>query len=141
MKDTLHSPLKLIGNDEFLKTINAQDFVTESVGLPTLNDILIELEKPGLDPRGEAQSMEFDDRIRDIKDVRIGMSLQGKVSNLTKFGAFVDIGIKENGLIHVSQIADRRINDPAEVLSLEQVVTARVIDVDLERKRIALSMK
>jgi uncharacterized protein len=135
------SPNKLIGNDEFLKTINAQDFVTESVGLPTLNDILIELEKPGLDPRGEAQSMEFDDRIRDIKDVRIGMSLQGKVSNLTKFGAFVDIGIKENGLIHVSQIADRRINDPAEVLSLEQVVTARVIDVDLERKRIALSMK
>jgi uncharacterized protein len=85
--------------------------------------------------------MEFDDRIRDIKDIRTGMILQGKVSNLTKFGAFVDIGIKENGLIHVSQITDKYITDPAEYLSLEQVVTVKVIEVDVHRKRIALSMK
>jgi uncharacterized protein len=132
---------ELIGNEEITKTVNLQDFVTESVGLPTLTDILNELKKPGLDPRGEAKTMQFDDRIRVIKDIQIGMRIQGKVSNLTKFGAFVDIGIKENGLIHVSQIADRRISDPAEVLSLEQVVTVRVIEVDLERKRIALSLK
>jgi uncharacterized protein len=135
------SAFELIGNEAVLKNVNLHDFVTETVGLPTLTDILNELKKPGLDPRGEAQSMEFDDRIRDFKDVRIGMTLQGKVSNLTKFGAFVDIGIKENGLIHVSQISDRRIDDPSEVLHLEQVVTARVIAVDMERKRIALSLK
>ena len=135
------SPSELIGNDTILKSINLQDFVTETVGLPTLTDILTELKKPGLDPRGAAKTMEFDDRIRDIKDVRIGMRLQGKVSNLTKFGAFVDIGIKENGLIHVSQMSDRRISDPAEVLHLEQIVSVRVMDVDLERKRIGLSLK
>lgn len=132
---------ELIGDETLAATIRLEDFVTDTVGLPTLTDIITEIKKPGLDPRGEAQSMEFDDRIRDIKDVRIGMKLQGKISNLTKFGAFVDIGIKENGLIHVSQIADRRITDPSEVLHLEQVVTARVIDIDLDRKRIGLSIK
>ena len=132
---------ELIGNETLAATIRLEDFVTDTVGLPTLRDIITEIKKPGLDPRGEAQSMEYDDRIRDIGDIRIGMKLQGKISNLTKFGAFVDIGIKENGLIHVSQIADRRITDPAEVLNLEQVVTARVIDVDLDRKRIGLSLK
>lgn len=138
----LHLPLdQLVGNEKVLSTLTPEPFVTDQIGLPTLTDIFAELKKPGLDPRGAAESMEFDDRIRDIKDVRIGMRLQGKVSNLTKFGAFVDIGIKENGLIHVSQIADRRISDPAEVLSLDQIVQVRVIDVDLDRKRIGLSMK
>ncbi|PCJ65690.1 MAG: RNA-binding transcriptional accessory protein [Bacteroidetes bacterium] len=132
---------QLIGNEVATKQINIQDFVTDTVGLPTLTDIISELKKPGLDPRGVAKTIEFDDRIRDIKDVRVGMTLQGKITNLTKFGAFVDIGVKENGLIHISQISDNRISDPAEVLSLEQVVTTRVIDVDLVRKRIALSMK
>jgi len=132
---------QLIGNETAVRDIRLLDFVTDTVGLPTLQDIVTELKKPGLDPRGAARTMEFDDRIRDIKDIRVGMKLQGKVSNLTKFGAFVDIGIKENGLIHVSQIVDRRIADPAEVLSLDQSITATVIDIDLERKRISLSMK
>jgi uncharacterized protein len=132
---------QLIGNETAVRDIRLLDFVTDTVGLPTLQDIVTELKKPGLDPRGAAHTMEFDDRIRDIKDIRVGMKLQGKVSNLTKFGAFVDIGIKENGLIHVSQIVDRRIADPAEVLSLDQSITATVIDIDLERKRISLSMK
>ena len=132
---------QLIGNEHAVKEIDLPSFITDTVGLPTLQDIITELKKPGLDPRGAAKTIEFDDRIRDIKDIRIGMRLPGKVSNLTKFGAFVDIGIKENGLIHVSQIVDRRIADPAEVLSLDQSITATVIDIDLERKRIALSMK
>ena len=131
---------KLIGNT-VTTTLQLEGFVTEEVGLITLTDIINELQKPGLDPRGAAKTMEFDDRIRDIKDIRTGMILQGKVSNLTKFGAFVDIGVKENGLIHVSQITDKYITDPAEHLSLEQVVTVKVIEVDLDRKRIALSMK
>jgi len=132
---------QLIGNENAVKEIDLPNFITDTVGLPTLQDIIIELKKPGLDPRGAAKTIEFDDRIRDIKDIRIGMRLPGKVSNLTKFGAFVDIGIKENGLIHISEISDKRIADPAEVLSLDQVVSARVIEVDLERKRIALSLK
>ncbi|MFT6003046.1 MAG: hypothetical protein ACJAR8_001591 [Bacteroidia bacterium] len=132
---------QLIGNENAVKEIDLPSFITDTVGLPTLQDIITELKKPGLDPRGAAKTIEFDDRIRDIKDIRIGMRLPGKVSNLTKFGAFVDIGIKENGLIHISEISDKRIADPAEVLSLDQVVSARVIEVDLERKRIALSLK
>ena len=132
---------QLIGNEHAVKEIDLPSFITDTVGLPTLQDIITELKKPGLDPRGAAKTIEFDDRIRDIKDIRIGMRLPGKVSNLTKFGAFVDIGIKENGLIHISEISDKRIADPAEVLHLEQVVNVRVMDVDLERKRIALSLK
>ena len=132
---------KLIGNTELATTLQLEDFVSEEIGLITLTDIVNELQKPGLDPRGAAKTMDYDDRIRDIKDIRTGMILQGKVSNLTKFGAFVDIGIKENGLIHVSQITDKYITDPAEYLSLEQVVTVKVIEVDVDRKRIALSMK
>ena len=132
---------QLIGNEHAVKEIDLPSFITDTVGLPTLQDIITELKKPGLDPRGAAKTTEFDDRIRDIKDIRIGMRLPGKVGNLTKFGAFVDIGIKENGLIHISEISDKRISDPAEVLRLDQVVSARVIEVDLERKRIALSLR
>ena len=115
--------------------------MTSTIGLPTLKDIFTELKKPGLDPRGEAKTIDFDDRIKKIEDVRIGMILQGKINNLTKFGAFVDIGIKENGLIHVSQITDKHITDPAEFLNLDQAVTVKVLDIDLVRKRIGLSMK
>jgi len=135
------STSELIGNEEIAKAINLDDFVTSTIGLPTLKDIIIELKKPGLDPRGEAKTIDFDDRIKKIEDVRIGMKLQGKINNLTKFGAFVDIGIKENGLIHVSQITDKHITDPAEFLNLDQAVTVKVLDIDLVRKRIGLSMK
>ncbi len=132
---------ELIANESVLKNLDLNEFITETIGLPTLKDIQKELLKPGLDPRGEAKAIEFDERIKEIKDIRVGMRLSGKINNLTKFGAFVDIGIKENGLIHVSQISDKRISDPAEVLHLDQIITARVIDIDLERKRIGLSLK
>jgi uncharacterized protein len=131
----------IIGEESLTQNIALKDFVTAQFGLPTLSDIIKELDKPGLDPRGAAKPVIFDDTIKTIKDLRANMKLQGKVTNLTKFGAFVDIGIKENGLIHTSQIADRYISDPSEVLSLDQEVTVTILDVDLERKRIQLSMK
>ena len=109
--------------------------------MPTLVDIVKELEKPGRDPRSTVQTVEFDDSVHDIKDLRQGMELNGIVTNVTKFGAFVDIGIHENGLVHISQLADRRVSDPSRVVHINQHVRVRVIDVDLDRKRIALSMK
>ena len=131
----------LIGHSKMTESIDLQKFVNEEVGLPTLTDILNELKKPGLDPRGGAKAVKFDERIKVITDLKIGLILQGKVTNLTKFGAFVDIGLKENGLIHKSQMADRFIADPAEVLHLEQEVAVKILEVDLERKRIQLSLK
>jgi len=131
----------LIGNKTLTETLNLQNFVNEKVGLPTLNDIVKELNKPGLDPRGAAKTIDFDDTIKSIADLKTEMVLNGKITNLTKFGAFVDIGIKENGLIHKSQIVDRFISDPAEVLKLDQAVKVKVLDIDIERKRVQLSMK
>ena len=109
--------------------------------MPTLIDIVNELKKPGLDIRGAAKTMQFEETIKTISDLRTGMKLPGKVTNLTKFGAFVDLGLKENGLIHKSQMADRYIEDPSEVLHLDQEVLVRVTEIDLERKRIQLSLK
>ena len=106
-----------------------------------MKDILQELEKPGLDPRGKAEVFSFSESINSITDLKPGMSLPGIITNLTKFGAFVDIGIKENGLLHISQITERFINDPAEVLKLDQKVIVRVVNIDVDRKRIQLSMK
>jgi len=131
----------LIGNKTLTSSIDLQTFVNEKVGLPTLTDIVNELNKPGLDPRGAAKAIVFDESIKTITDLRTGMVLNGKVTNLTKFGAFVDIGIKENGLIHKSQIVDRFISDPAEVLKLNQAVKVKVLEVEVERKRVQLSMK
>ena len=141
---TKQSRLKLedlIGNQEVLESIPLQRFVSKEVGLPTLVDILDELKKPGLDPRGAAKSTQFDERIKSIDDLHPDMIITGRITNLTKFGAFVDIGIKENGLIHKSQIADRFIADPSEVLRIDQEVQVKVLEIDLERKRIQLSMK
>jgi len=132
---------ELIGNNAITNTINLNEFVNDNTGLPTLTDIIKELNKPGLDPRGAAKAIQFDETIKSIGDVRNNMVLNGKITNLTKFGAFVDIGIKENGLIHKSQIADRFINDPAEVLHLDQAVKVKVVEIDLERKRIQLTMR
>jgi protein Tex len=131
----------LIKNDAFRQSLNLQKYVTSEVGLPTLNDILKELAKPGLDPRGNAKSFSFDETIRTIDDVRIGMIVPGIITNIAAFGAFVDIGIKENGLLHISQITNKYITDPASVLKLHQHVDVRVLDVDRPRKRIQLSMK
>ncbi|MGM0613610.1 MAG: Tex family protein [Bacteroidota bacterium] len=134
-------PEKLIRNSELLQQINPKDFVEADVGLPTVQDILKELEKPGRDPRENLKTFEFDRSLRSIEDVKPGMVVPGQVNNITAFGCFVDIGIKENGLIHVSELADRFISDPAEVVVLHQHVQVKVISVDTERKRIQLSLK
>lgn len=122
-------------------SIDIKNYVSEKVGIPTLADIMCELDKPGRDPRSEIETFEFDDSINDIKDLRKDMELNGKVTNITKFGAFVDIGIHENGLVHISHLSDRRVSDPSRVVHIGQHVRVKVIEVDLDRKRIALSMK
>lgn len=122
-------------------SIDIKNYVSEKVGIPTLADIMCELDKLGRDPRSEIETFEFDDSINDIKDLRKDMVLNGKVTNITKFGAFVDIGIHENGLVHISHLSDRRVSDPSRVVHIGQHVRVKVIEVDLDRKRIALSMK
>jgi uncharacterized protein len=131
----------LIGNQEVLKQIPAKSYETPEVGRLAIKDILKELEKPGRDPRGDSKHFRFDPNIRKIEDLRVGMTLPGQIVNVTRFGAFVDIGIKESGLIHISMLADRYVSDPMEVVRLQQQVRVKVIEVDLPRKRVALSLK
>ena len=131
----------LIGNKSIIKKIDINNYVTAEVGLPTLKDIISELQKPGTDPRGQAESFSFLSYIKSISDVKEGMILPGIIVNVAKFGAFVDLGIKENGLIHISEITDKFINDPNDVLSINQKIKAKVLKVDLERNRIQLSLK
>jgi len=140
-KDLSHPVKSLIEAANIRQQIDINNYVTGTVGLPTLKDIMQELEKPGLDPRGKAEVFSFSEVINKITDLKPGMRLPGIITNLTKFGAFIDIGIKENGLLHISQITERFIKEPAEVLKLDQKVMVRVIDIDVERKRIQLSMK
>ena len=109
--------------------------------MPTLTDIMAELDKPGLDPRGKVEKFEFDASIKEIEDLQVGMVVPGIVTNITNFGAFVDIGVHNDGLVHISQLADKYVSDPNEVVKLHEHVMVRVTDVDLKRKRIALSMK
>ena len=131
----------LINNAELRKQIDINKYVSDKVGLPTLQDIMSELEKPGRDPRMQIEEWSFDPNIRTINDLHEGMLLDGQVTNITNFGAFVDIGIKENGLLHISQIADRRISSVDEVLHLNQHIKVKVLELDLNRKRISLTMK
>lgn len=131
---------ELIGNETLVSKINPKQYVTEQFGELTLRDILNELKKPGLDPRNELEQFEFA-QIYKIDDVQIGMIVPGVVTNLTRFGAFVDIGVKQDGLVHVSEIANRYISDPGEALKLGQKVQVKVMEVDVHRKRIALSIK
>ena len=131
---------ELIADKELRRKINISNYVTPVVGLPTLQDIMQELEKPGRDPRKTIKVFEFDKNVRTIADLREGMILPGIVGNITNFGAFVDIGIKENGLVHLSQLAERYISDPTEIVSIHQHVMVRVMNVDYDRKRIQLSM-
>jgi uncharacterized protein len=131
----------LIENKELQKQIDLKQYVTEKVGLPTLEDILKELNKPGRDPRQIIKVFEFDPNVKKIEDLRIGMQLPGIVTNITNFGAFVDIGIKENGLVHLSQRANRFITNPNEVVTLHQHVLVKVVEVDIPRKRVQLSLK
>lgn len=131
----------LIDNKDLKKSLKLDKYVTDKVGLPTLNDIMEELDKPGRDPRKGIKVFEFDPNIRTIEDLREGMVLPGIVTNITNFGCFVDVGIKENGLVHISELTDRFISDPTEVVSLHQHVEVKVLSVDLSRKRVQLSMK
>ncbi len=140
-KDLGCSVDELIAKAELRAKIDVSRYVSDAVGMPTLQDIMSELEKPGRDPRQAIEVWSFDERIRTIEDVKAGMVLPGIVTNVTNFGCFVDIGVKENGLVHVSQLADRYVSDPTTVVSVHQHVTVRVLEVDYTRKRISLSMK
>lgn len=135
------SVAQLIADKEIQHKIDIKKYVSAEVGEPTLIDIMNELDKPGRDPRSTAETIEFDDSVHDIKDLKVGMELNGIVTNITQFGAFVDIGIHTNGLVHVSEMADRRVTNPAAVVHISQHVKVRVKQVDLDRKRISLSMK
>ena len=132
---------ELIDSEEKRKSIMLEKYCNEEVGMPTLTDIMQELSKPGRDPRGENEEFCFDATLRSIDDLEVGMQLPGIVCNITNFGCFVDLGIKTQGLVHISQLADHRVSDPMQVVHLQQKVMVRVIDIDYERKRIALSMK
>ena len=131
----------LMKDDQLRKRIKLQDYISETVGLPTLNDILNELAKPGLDPREQFEAFSFSDGINAITDLHIGMTLPGIITNITAFGAFVDIGVHQDGLVHLSQMSNRYIKDPNEVVKVSQKVMVKVTEVDIARKRIALSMK
>src|SRR5690606_12339728 len=121
------------------KSIDLRKYITTKIGLPTLNDIIKELSKPGLDPRSTAKPREFTAGLESIGDLKPGQVVTGIVTNLTKFGAFLDIGIEESALLHISQISDRYISDPAEVLSINQELEVKVLEVDESRKRISVS--
>ncbi|MDD3955019.1 MAG: Tex family protein [Proteiniphilum sp.] len=142
MAHEMHCSVKeLIRNKPLIAAIDINNYITEEAGMETLTDILQELEKPGRDPRTTVQVLEFDQNIRTIQDLKEGMKLPGIVTNITNFGCFVDIGIKENGLVHISELADRFVSNPTEVVSLHQHVEVTVLSIDMERKRIALSLK
>ncbi|MDD4713284.1 MAG: Tex family protein [Bacteroidales bacterium] len=140
-KDLKCSVKELIEQKELRKNIRLENYISEEVGMLTLKDILEELDKPGRDPRSKIEVFEFDKTIHKIEDLREGMVLPGIVTNITAFGCFVDVGVKENGLVHLSQMADRYITDPSQVVSLHQHLKVKILNVDLDRKRIQLSMK
>ena len=131
----------LITSSELQRGINIKKYITEQTGLLSLHDILTELEKPGRDPRGEVEVFEFDKNVHTLNDLIVGMELPGIVTNITNFGAFVDIGVHQDGLVHISQLSDRFVSDPTQVIRLHQHVRVRVVEVDIHRKRIGLSMK
>ena len=140
-KDLNCTVRELIGNKDLKKKLHLEDYISGTVGMLTINDIISELDKPGRDPRQTVKVFEFDPTVRTIEDLKEGQVLPGIVTNITNFGCFVDIGIKENGLVHISQLANKYISDPTEIISLHQHVTVKVIGIDLERKRVQLSMK
>jgi len=135
-------PVKaMIGDRAFLKSLNPRQFADDKFGVPTITDIIAELEKPGRDPRPEFKTASFADGVEKISDLRVGMALEGVVTNVTNFGAFVDVGVHQDGLVHISELSDRFVKDPREVVKAGDVVRVRVKEVDAARKRIALSMK
>jgi len=140
-KDNGCTITQLIENKELRTAINLNAYVTDSIGLPTLTDIINELDKPGRDPRPEFEVFSFADEVHSIEDLKPGMKLPGIITNVTNFGAFVDVGAHQDGLVHISQLADRFVSDPNDIVKVNQKVEVTVVDVDLKRKRIGLSMK
>ena len=139
-KDNKTKVADLIGNKELLQQINLKNYISETIGLPTLEDIIKELEKPGVDPREKAKAFSFDQNIKSISDLRTGQIVPGIVNNITNFGCFVDIGIKESGLIHVSNLSDTFVKDVNAIVSLNQQIFVKVLEVDVVRKRIQLAL-
>jgi uncharacterized protein len=140
-KDLKCSVQDLMRDNTLRKSIPLQKYISDTVGLPTLNDIIAELAKPGRDPREQFEAFSFTDGVNSVSDLKPGMKLPGIVTNITNFGAFVDIGVHQDGLLHLSQITNRYIKDPNEVLKVHQKVEVTVTEVDVNRKRISLSMK
>ena len=138
MKATVNELLK---NESLRQQIKPENYVTETVGLPTLNDIMKELSKPGLDPRTQAKVFEFAHDVHRVEDLQTGMVLPGIVTNITNFGCFVDVGVKQDGLVHISQLADKFVKHPSEVVKLNQHVQVKVLEVDIARSRIAFTMR
>jgi uncharacterized protein len=132
---------QIVGDTAFLRSVKAEQYTDEKFGVPTIRDILKELEKPGRDPRPEFKAARFADGVEDIKDLREGMILEGVVSNVAAFGAFVDIGVHQDGLIHISALSDRYVKDPREVVKAGDIVKVKVLEVDVARKRIALTRR
>ncbi|MCX6130244.1 MAG: helix-hairpin-helix domain-containing protein, partial [Proteobacteria bacterium] len=140
-KDHGKAILEIVGNKSLVETIALEKYVTERCGMPTLQDIAKELLKPGRDPREDGARLMYSDDVSEIEDLNVGMTLPGTVTNVTNFGAFVDIGVHQDGLIHISELADQYVDDPSKVVSVGDVVEVRVIEVDLQRRRIGLSRR
>ena len=140
-KDLKCQVTDLLSNKELIDSLQLERYTTDTIGLPTLKDMTKELQKPGRDPRGKAKLFEFSKDVRKVEDLKAGMILPGIVTNMTKFGAFVDVGVKQDGLVHVSQLADRFVSDPTEIVKLNQEVRVKVLEVDTARNRIAFTMK
>jgi uncharacterized protein len=140
-KDQGCTVTELITDADKRAKIDLNRYVTDQVGLPTLTDIIKELAQPGRDPRGETEEFHFDETVHTIDDLQPGMVLPGIVTNISAFGAFVDVGVHKDGLVHISEMADRRVNNPQEVVKLHQHVRVRVVDIDRARGRIQLSLK
>jgi uncharacterized protein len=142
MAKDLGVPLKtLVGNDRLAQGIDLKRYISPEVGEPTLKDILAELQKPGRDPRSEFVAPVFRDDVHSLNDLKPGMQFEGMVTNVTAFGAFVDIGVHQDGLVHISQLADRYVKDPHSVVAVGQRLKVRVLEVDVPRKRIQLTAK
>jgi uncharacterized protein len=131
----------VIGNAGVLKRLSPDKYVDERFGLPTVRDILKELEKPGRDPRPAFKTAAFQDGVHDLKDLKPGMTLEGVVTNVTNFGAFVDVGVHQDGLVHISALSEKYVKDPRDVVKAGDIVKVKVMEVDIPRKRIALTMR
>jgi uncharacterized protein len=142
MLEALNKPVKqVMGDGSLLRSIDPAKYTDEKFGLPTVKDILRELEKPGRDPRPEFKTAEFKEGVEELSDLKPGMVLEGVITNVTNFGAFVDIGVHQDGLVHISMMSTKFITDPREVVKAGEVVKVKVLEVDVQRKRVALTMR